>query len=114
MKHRLRISSTKLIGKREAKMKQMADLGPIVRGSLVTAKRGNHTAHQLTVSVNGKTHTVYVPLDMVKEVKTWTMNYRKMQRLIRDTAKLSMAIIHRRVPESRGGDRSKGNWRRSP
>lgn len=111
---RIRVSSAKLIGKREAKMKQLADVGPIVRGSLVTAKRGNHTAHQLTVSVNGKTNTVYVPLDMVKEVKTWTMNYRKMQRLIRDIAKLSMAIIHCKVPESRGGDRGKGNRHRSP
>ncbi len=108
MRYRIRASSAKLIGKREAKMKQLADIGPIVRGSLVTAKRGNHTAHQLTVSVNGKTHTVYVPLGMVKEVKTWTMNYRKMQRLVRDIAKLSMAIIHCKVPESRGGDRSRG------
>ena len=40
---------------------KMAQVGPIVRGSRVTARRGNHVAHQLTVSIQG-THTVYVPL----------------------------------------------------
>ena len=85
------------------KLKKFAETGPIVRGSLVTARRGNHAAHQLTVSVRGKTHTVYVPLEMVKEVKEWTINYRKMQRLIKDASKLSMAIIHCRAPENRGG-----------
>lgn len=87
-------------------MKNLGDLGPVVRGSLVTAQRGNHTAHQLTVSVKGKTHTVYVPLDMAKEVKEWIDNYRKMQRILKEISKLSMAIIHCRVPESQAVGKS--------
>jgi hypothetical protein len=106
MKRSIQVSSNRLIRKREALLKKFAETGPIVRGSLVTARRGNHTAHQLTVSVKGKTHTVYVPLEMVKEVKEWTINYRKMQRLIKEVSKLSMAIIHCRVSENRGGGKN--------
>ena len=100
-----RPSTTMLTRRRDARIKKLAELGPIVRGSLVTARRGSHLAHQLTVSVKGKTHTVYVPVDMVKEVKEWIRNYRRMQRLTEEISKLSMALIHRRVPESRGGGR---------
>ena len=71
MKRKTRTSSTRLIRKREAWLKKLAEVGPMVRGSLVTAQRGNHLAHQLTVSVKSKTHTVYVPMDMVEEVKEW-------------------------------------------
>ena len=60
MKQKRTASINTLIRRREAWMKKLAQLGPVVRGSLCTAQRGNHTAHQLTVSVKGKTHTVYV------------------------------------------------------
>jgi len=99
-------SSRRLAGRRKAWLGKLADLGPVVRGSLVTAQRGNHVAHQLTVSIKSKTHTVYVPVDMVQEVKEWIKNYQRLQRIIKEVSKLSMAIIHRRVPENRGGGRS--------
>jgi len=106
MKRKTYGSSTRLIRKREAWLKKLADIGPVVRGSLVTAQRGNHVAHQLTVSIKSKTHTVYVPIDMVQEVKEWIKNYRRMQRIIKEVSKLSMALVHRRVPESRGAGKS--------
>ena len=112
MKRKIRTSSARLIRKREAGLKKLADVGPMVRGSLVTAQRGNHVAHQLTVSVKSKTHTVYVPINMVEEVKEWINNYRRMQRIIKEVSKLSMAIVHRRVPESQGAGKSARN--RSP
>jgi len=102
MKRKMHASTARLISKREAWLKKLATVGPIVRGSLVTAQRGNHQAHQLTVSVEGKTHTVYVPIDMVEEVKEWIKNYRRTQRIIKEISKLSMAIIHRHIPESQG------------
>ena len=84
MKRKTHTSSSRLNRKREAWLKKLAEVGPIVRGSLVTAQRGNHMAHQLTVSVKSKTHTVYVPMDMVQEVKEWIKNYRRMQRIIKE------------------------------
>jgi len=87
--------------RRDAWIRKLAEVGPLTRGSLVTARRGGHLAHQLTVSVKGKTRTVYVPADMADEVRAWTENHRRLQRIVREISKLSMAIIHRHVPERR-------------
>ncbi len=108
MQNKTRVSTTRLIQRRDGWLKKLGELGPMTRGSLVTARRGNHVAHQLTVSVQGKTHTVYVPKDMVEEVKEWIKNHRRMQRILKEVSKLNMAIIHRHIPESRGGVKRRG------
>lgn len=95
-------STARLVQRRDAWLAKLGQLGPMIRGSLVTARRGNHIAHQLTVSVEGKTHTVYVPPGMVEEVRAWIANRRRMERILKEVSKLNMAIIHRHVPESRG------------
>jgi hypothetical protein len=103
-----------LIRRRDAWMKKLAEVGPPLRGSLCSVQRGNHTAHQLTVSVKGKTHTVYVPIEKVEEVTEWIQNHRTLQRILKELSKLNMALIHRHVPESRGDDRGRArNPRRS-
>jgi len=114
VKSKRQVSTSTLIKRRDAWLRKLADVGPIMRGSLVTAWKGNHVAHQLTVSVKGKTHTVYVPMDMVAEVKQWTKNYRRMQRIVKEVSKLSMAIIHRHVPENQGDGRNTTRHRPNP
>ena len=111
MKKKLMPPTHRLIQRRDAWMKKLGELGPMTRGSLVTARRGGHLAHQLTVSVKGKTHTVYVPKEMIPEVKTWIRNHRQMQRILKEVSKLNMAIIHRHVPESRGGGKASSSRR---
>ena len=113
MKRTSRVSTARLIQRRDAWLKKLGELGPMTRGSLVTAQRGNHTAHQLTVSVQGKTHTVYVPKDMTEEVTEWIKNHRRLQRILEEVSKLNMAIIHRHIPESRGVAKSSAPHRRS-
>jgi hypothetical protein len=103
------VSTARLIQRRDTWLKKLGELGPMTRGSLVSAKRGNHTAHQLTVSVKGKTHTVYVPKEMVEEVREWTQNHKRLQRILKEVSKLNMAIIHRHVPENRADGRRKGS-----
>ena len=105
MRFKKQVSTARLVQRRDAWLRKLGELGPMVRGSLVTAQRGNHTAHQLTVSVRGKTHTVYVPQAMVEEVRAWIANHRRLQHMLEEISKLNMAIIHRHVPESRGGAR---------
>jgi len=114
MKSKRQVSTNTLIKRREVWLRKLAEVGPFMRGSVVTATRGNHVAHQLTVSVKGKTHTVYVPIDMVQEVRQWTKNYRRVQRIEKEVSKLSMAIIHRHVPENRGDGRNTARHRRNP
>jgi hypothetical protein len=103
MKYALRMSGARLVQRRDACLKKLGQLGPMTRGSLVRARRGNHVAHQLTVSIRGKTHTVYVPKDMVEEVRVWTRNHARLQRMLMELSRLNMAIIHRHVPEGRVG-----------
>ena len=114
MEPKQQVSTNTLIRRRDGWLKKLAEVGPMVRGSLVTARKGNHLAHQLTVSVKGKTHTVYVPMDMVEEVRQWIKNHRRLQRILREVSKLNMAIIHRHVPESRGGGRNRASHPRQP
>ncbi len=114
MKNRPRSSTAKLIQRRDSWLKKLAELGPMTRGSLVTARRGNHIAHQLTVSVQGKTHTIYVPKEMVKEVTEWVKNHKRMQRILKEVSKLNMAIIHRHVPESLDDAKRKESPPRNP
>lgn len=114
MKKKRSASTARLVVRRQAAMKKLARLGPVLRGSLVTARRGGHLAHQLTLSVNGKTHTVYVPAGMIKEVQGWIRNYRQMQTVVRDISKLNMAVIHRYIPENRGADSRRSRLRPRP
>jgi len=114
MKQTSRVSTARLIQRRDAWLKKLSELGPMTRGSLVTAQRGGHRAHQLTVSVQGKTHTVYVPKDMVEEVKAWIKNHHRLQRILKEVSKLNMAIIHRHVPEGRGDARKRERPRPNP
>ena len=95
---------------RENYIGQVQRIGPFIEGSLCKVTRAGRTAAswQLTYKVQGKTHTVYVPKDMVQEVKEWIKNCRRMQRIIKEVSKLSMALIHHSVPESRAaGKRAK-------
>lgn len=96
--------------RRDAKMKKLASMGPVVQGSLVSVKHKTckHTAHMLTSHVKGKTHTVYVPVDMVKEVGTWSNNHKVLKELVRDISELNLAIIRRHVPAKRAAARSRG------
>lgn len=94
-------SAARLAQRRAVVLKKLGRLGPFLRGSLCSVSRGNATTWQLTVSVRGKTHTVYVPVDMAGEVRTWIQNHRQLQRLLTEISKLSMALIHRHVPEKR-------------
>ena len=113
MQPRRPVSTARLVQRRDAWLAKLGQLGPMTRGSLVTARRGNHIAHQLTVSIQGKTHTVYVPPAMVPEVREWITNHKRMQRILKEVSILNMAIIHRHVPESRGGDKARPSGSKS-
>jgi hypothetical protein len=110
--------------RRAAKLKDLAEVGPLVAGSLCRVKRrcGNpnckcargevHWAYALSFKVKGKTKTVHVPTEMVTEVQTWVREYRRVKRLLAEISRNSLAIIHRHVPRSRAGGRSGKDSRR--
>ena len=84
---------------RAAALRQIAAIQPFIEGSLCSFKRSGcaDPGWHLTFKQRGRTKTVYVPMDMVKEVKAWTREYRKLRRLIRTVTTHSMGIIRRHV-----------------
>jgi hypothetical protein len=92
--------------KRQETLARLGQDRPLVAGSLNRIERkdkqGRTTVyHLLTFKEAGKTRSVYVPKEMLKEVKHWIQNYRRIKKLLADTSTLSIAIIRRYVPEKR-------------
>jgi uncharacterized protein DUF6788 len=89
-------------------LKQIAQIGPFVEGSLCEFRRAGRKScsWHLTYKLEGKTHTVYVPVGMVEEVRKWTEEYRRLKQLIRKETKQSLAIIHGHVASRRAASRA--------
>jgi len=98
--------------KRQEKLAQLGQDRPFVAGSLnrverKDSQRRTSVYHLLTFKEAGKTRSVYVPKDMVKEVKRWIHNCRRIKKLLADTSTLSIAIIQKYVPEKRAAAASR-------
>lgn len=89
-----------------ARIAKLGQAEQFIVGSLVESKRkcGNkkcrcanggelHSAHILTKRENGKTKTIYVPVDMVREVGKWSKQYKRIKELINEIDQLSEKVI---------------------
>ena len=97
----------------QARQKQLQAKSPVLAASLVTIRRacGNpncrcargkkHLGHYLTWKVKAKTHTAYVPVDLVAQAKQWTQEHRRLKQLVRELTQLSLALIRSHVPARR-------------
>src|SRR5258707_15238948 len=81
---------------RESTLRQIARIGPLLEGSLSPFKRPGcaQPGWHLTFKQQGRTRTLYVPMDLVAQVKLWTHNYRHLKKLIRPVTRHSRALIH--------------------
>lgn len=103
--------------RRAAKLRELAQCGPLVAASLCevdrrcgkpscACTRGQpHRAHVLSYKVKGKTRLVHVPKDLVPEVQTWVQEYRRVKGLLRDISRQSLAIIRRHAGAARAARR---------
>jgi hypothetical protein len=93
----------RFVTRREAVLRQIAQIGPFIEGTLVKLPRKDcrHVAHRLTFKVKGKTHAVYVPLDRVKDVEAWIKEYKRLKKLIRSVTKASLGELHNHVRSRR-------------
>jgi hypothetical protein len=101
--------------RRQATLTQIARLGPFIEGSLSPFKRPGCVSPgwHLTFKKKGRTQTVYVPLDMVPEVKLWTRNHQRLKQLIRKVTRHSLALIRRHVASQRAASRGRPSTRPS-
>ena len=100
--------------RRDLALARIAQSEPFLEGSLCSVKRPGcaQPGWQLTFKQKGKTRTVYVPMELVPEVKQWTRNYKRLKKLIRDVSRHSLAIIRRHVGARRAAKRSPASTRR--
>jgi len=106
-----------LQARRDARLKELAGIGPVLEGSLarIGVRCGNpncrcargekHPAYQVTKKVRGTTKTLYIPVDLVEEVRTWVREHRHAKQLLKEISTLSEKIVRARVPTRRARQR---------
>lgn len=99
---------------RQSTLRHIAQIGPFLEGSLSAFSRPgcSEPGWHLTFKARGRTRTLYVPRELVAEVKQWTRNYRHLKTLIRQVTRHSRALIHRHVANRRAANRSQALTRR--
>lgn len=76
---------------RNARLKRLQKVCPLISGSLVMLPR--HNSRYLTDKVNGKTRTMYIPLSRLKEVTKWNEEYKVVRQLVLELSQLQRAIL---------------------
>lgn len=105
--------------RRQAKLDGLSRCGPFVAGSLNRVQRKNKHGkvtvyYLLTFKEEGKTRSIYVPKNMVKEVRGWIRNYRTLKKKMADVSTMSIAIIQKFVSENRDAAGKSPKRPRSP
>ncbi len=56
-----------------------------------------HQGQHLTFKENGKTRSVYVPKELLPEVRTWLAEHRRLKILLKEIHQLSVALLRTRA-----------------
>ena len=97
---------------RDARIKKLADAQPFIAGTVVEyekvcgapkckcARGEKHKAQHLTYKdENQKTVSVYIPADMLEEVKQWTEEHKRIKDLLQQISDLQREILRRHATE---------------
>jgi integrase len=60
-----------------------------------------HVGHYLTRRVGGKTRTVYVPEELVEEVRKWVGEHKRLKQLVQEITELSIARVRGHVRDKK-------------
>ena len=104
----IRLPQNRYARRRAAALAQLGQIGPFIECHLSQFQRPGclRPGWHLTFKQKGKTHTVYVPMDLVAEVKRWTQNYRRLKTLSRTVTRCSLGLIRGHVANRRAAQRS--------
>lgn len=97
------------------KLAAMGEEQPFIIGSLTKIHRrcGNpncrcagenaqkHPAHLLTTKIKGKTRAIYVPVDMVDEVREWCRHYRRVKAQVKGVSDCCEELIRMHAKDKR-------------
>ena len=89
----------------DSRVRKFVAQGPLLAASLVEIAKHcghpgcrcqsghKHVGHYLTFKVEGKTRTVYVPQDLLKEVRSWIREHKRLKLLGQEISRLSIARV---------------------
>jgi hypothetical protein len=90
----------------DARLRQLATDKPVLAASLVEIAKHcgrpgchcqqggpKHVGHYLTSKVRGKTRTVYVPLDLLDDVRSWVDEHKRLKALLAEISQLTLALV---------------------
>jgi hypothetical protein len=60
-----------------------------------------HTGQHLTFKENGKTRSVYVPKDLLPEVRAWIAQHKRLKQLLKEIHALSLALVQTHAQSQR-------------
>jgi hypothetical protein len=94
----------------QGRLKKLATTSPVLAASLAsyTHRCGRpscrchhggplHTGQHLTFKENGKTRSVYVPKDLLPEVRVWLAEHKRLKVLLQEIHQLSLALLRARA-----------------
>jgi hypothetical protein len=95
----------------DSRLKKLSPKRPVLAASLVQfhhrcgqpscrchAEGPKHSAHHITFKESGqKTRAVYVPKDLVEDVRSWIEEHRRLKQLLQEIHQLSLALIRTHV-----------------
>src|SRR5262245_53433613 len=56
-----------------------------------------HTGQHLTFKEHGKTRSVYVPKELLPEVRTWLAEHKRLKALLKEIHQLTVALLRARA-----------------
>jgi len=90
----------------DSRLKRLACSTPILAASLgsYTHRCGRascrchhggplHAGQHLTFAEGGKTRSVYVPKDLMEEVRSWIAQHRRLKQVLKEIHQLSVALV---------------------
>src|SRR5438105_2029111 len=97
-----------------SRLRQLGSDQPILAASLAQVHKtcgqpscachkggAKHQAHHLTVKEDGKTRTIYVPVDLVDDVRTWVEEHKRLKALLAEISQLTLALVKGHVQQRR-------------
>jgi hypothetical protein len=97
-----------------SRLKQLAGKRPVLAASLVQLRKNCgrprchclnggplHVGHNVTFKAEGKSRSVYVPKDLLKDVRSWIEEHRRLKRLLQEISELTLALIRGHVQQRR-------------
>ena len=110
------VSTRRLVGRRRQLRTGLADLGPVLRASVIErftqcgkgackCMRGEKhgPAYYLSVSyAKGRTRTVYIPKTLRSVAEAWVQNYHQALALLEEQSSINLELLRRKAPDADG------------